>query len=178
MPELLGLALGPLIVIIVRLLVPFTIFRWPFWGAVASVIVDALDVVTITFLGLGNFSNYHLMDKMMDMYFLFFMVIVSRKWGKLERNIAWGLFAYRFIGFVAFEVTQIRVLLLIFPNLFEFWWLFVAGRDKYYPKFAINTKKAIIILAILLVPKLAQEIGLHFLELQPWTWMRGLLGIS
>jgi len=172
MPEILGLALGPLIVTIIRLLVPFTIFRWNLWGGLAATIVDALDVVMITAMGLGDFDNYHNVDKILDWYFLLFMAIVAIKWKSVEKISSLSLFGWRTIGVIVFELTKIRATLVVFPNLFLWWWLFVAARDKYFPDWELNWKRAIIVLLILLVPKMAQELTLHYFEAQPWNWTK------
>lgn len=167
MADVLGYALGPVIVTVIRLLVPFTILKWPFWGGLLSAILDAIDVILTFFFQLGDYKHYHQTDKVLDTYFLVFMVIVARKWKLLERKIAFSLFGWRMIGFVLFEATGVRPLLLIFPNLFLWWWLFVAGRDKFAPKWEVTPKRALMVLAIMLLPKLTQEFILHFLQLQP-----------
>ena len=64
--------MGELIIILVRLVVPLSIFRWPLAGGVASMLLDALDVVLIEMIGLGGFSNYASLDKALDMYYLSF----------------------------------------------------------------------------------------------------------
>lgn len=61
------------------------------------------------------------------------------------------------IGFVAFELTQIRPILLVFPNVFEFWFVFVAIRRHYWPKYEMTRKRIVRWLIIVLVLKLGQE---------------------
>ena len=49
--------MGELIIMLVRLVVPLSILLWPLAGGVASMLLDALDVVLIEMIGLGGFSN-------------------------------------------------------------------------------------------------------------------------
>lgn len=168
--EILGFALGPIIVTILRLGVPFLIFRWPFWGGVIAGLVDAVDIILIFLLDLGDYRNYHRSDKILDSYFLVFMALYTwRRWKGPEQKIALGLFGWRMIGFVAFELTSARWLLLVFPNLFMWWWVFVAGRDRFKPEWEITTRRAVIVLAVLLVPNMLSEMILHFWQLHPVT---------
>ena len=51
------MSLGPLIVISLRLLLPLLIFRFRITGAIIAMAADALDVITITFLNMGEFSS-------------------------------------------------------------------------------------------------------------------------
>ena len=169
--ELFGLPTGPLVASIIRLLVPLTIFRWPLGGAIASIIADGLDVVIVGLIGQGNYSDYSRVDKLLDTYFLSIMAFKSLKWEKLPKIASIGLFIYRLIGFVLFEATGIRWLLLIFPNLFEFFYVFYAARNRFFPKYVLTVKRLIFVLLILLVPKLLQEYVLHYLKFGPWDWI-------
>jgi hypothetical protein len=180
--ELLGMAVGPLIVTIIRLLVPFTIFRWPFWGGVATMLVDSVDIILVFWIGQGDFKSYHRTDKALDSYFLVFMAVYSWiYWKGLEKKIALGLFAWRMIGFVAFEITGLRWLLLLFADLFMWWWLFVAGRDQFKPGWTITRKRTGWVIGLMIGPKLLQETILHIWELKPVQIMsdfgKGLLNI-
>ncbi|MBT3995451.1 MAG: hypothetical protein HOF01_06595 [Chloroflexi bacterium] len=75
--EILGVALGVIIVAVLRLAIPFTIFRWPLWGGIASAVVDSIDVILIYLMDLGDFKDYHGTDKILDTYFLVFMAFYS-----------------------------------------------------------------------------------------------------
>ncbi|MBI2574334.1 hypothetical protein HYV82_00420 [Candidatus Woesearchaeota archaeon] len=150
MTELLGIGISALAVILIRLLVPFSIFRWPLWGGLAAVIADTLDVVIITVLDPNNTANFYLqhyteLDKALDIYFLLFMMIVSLRWKeKLAKWTSISLFAYRAIGVATLEITHIRQLLFVFPNLFVWWFFLWEVRNKYMPNAQIqaDTQKA------------------------------------
>jgi hypothetical protein len=48
-------------------------------------------------------------------------------WTGPARTVAIALYVFRLVGFLVFEVTQERALLLLFPNVFEFWFIAVAA---------------------------------------------------
>ena len=173
--------MGPIIVTAIRLLVPLSIFRWPLFGVLASVAVDALDVIIAGAIGRGEFQNYSAFDKALDTYYLTFALIVSLRWNNsLAKRTSIVLFAYRLIGVVLFEITHIRVLLLVFPNLFENFVIFYLVVQRFFPRFTLRTyTKQAIILFLLLLLKLPQEFVLHYLEFGPWNWFHTqILGIE
>ena len=69
------------IVIVLRLIVPVSIFRWPLAGGVASMVLDGLDVVLVDVLanllgrGAGFGDTYQTMDKSLDIYYLSFELL-------------------------------------------------------------------------------------------------------
>jgi hypothetical protein len=175
------LTLSAFIVIGLRILLPLTIFRWRLFGTIISPLLDAIDVVLVDVLvlvlnepqvGFGN--HYQFIDKWLDMYYLTFEVIVSFWWtNKLARNTSIILYVYRFIGLILFEITGIRKLFFIFPNLFENFFMYYVIAQKYFPKYLPKTKKQLTILLVLLyIPKLGQEWMLHYAQLHPWGWIR------
>ena len=171
------MGLGPIIVVLVRLIVPVSIFRWPLAGGLAAMLVDALDVVLIEIVGQGGFSHYAALDKGLDMYYLSFELLVSLRWEPLARWTSAALFAYRAAGFVAFEATQARVFLLIFPNVFENFYLAYLAVRKVAPAWQLTPRRLAALLALVTIPKLGQEYLLHYAEAQPWDWIkRNVLG--
>ena len=166
---------GAAIIIAIRLVVPLLILRKPFIGGIASMIADTLDVVLIELIGLGGFGDYyHTTDKLLDTYYLSFELWVSLGWENPVRKwICAVLFPYRVFGVVLFELTGHRVMLFIFPNLFENWWLWCAFTKDYLPRWEPTTLRAsLVALALLLIPKMVQEYMLHFAEVQPWDWIK------
>lgn len=171
--EILGIAAGPIIVTILRLVIPLAIFRWPLWGGIAAAVIDSIDVILIYLLDLGDYENYHGTDKILDSYFLVIMAFYSwRRWKGLEQRISLALFGWRMIGFVAFEITGVRWLLLVFANLFLWWWVFVAWRHRFKPRWELSNRSAAIVLAVMIGPKLLQESILHIWMLHPVTIMQ------
>ena len=83
-----------------------------------------------------------------------------------------ALFAYRALGFTIFEATQQRIFLLVFPNLFENFYLFYLVLLRVSPRYVLIPRHLAVFLVLLLIPKLAQEYLLHFAETQPWDWIK------
>lgn len=166
---------GAAIIIAVRLLVPLIIFRKPLIGGIAAMVVDTLDVVLIEVISLGGFGDYyHTTDKLLDTYYLSFEFVVALGWqNPYAKWFCAVLFPYRVLGVVLFELTGHRVMLFIFPNLFENWWLWCALTREYLPQYEPRTLRAsLLALAVLLVPKMAQEYVLHYAEVKPWDWVK------
>lgn len=170
--------MGPIIVILIRLIVPLAIFRWPLAGGLVAAVADTFDVVLITILNMGDFENYSQLDKALDWYYLFFMAIVSWRWRPLVRWTSIGLFAYRTVGVISFEATGFRPLLFVFPNLFELFFFFSAICLRFFDDLELTSRRLSVALLILLMPKLLQEYFLHILQLQPWNWIKtNILGL-
>ena len=151
-----------LIIILIRLIVPLTIFRWPLAGGVLALFADALDIVLATLLHLGGLWNYHDLDKYLDTYYLTIEVIVAQRWEALPRWTATALFGYRVIGVILFEATNIRMFLFFFPSLFENFFLFYAAVQQFFPQYELTERRLALWLAVLLVPKMVQEYFLHY----------------
>jgi len=174
------MSIAGLIVIALRLIIPLTIFRWRLSGSIVSMILDGIDVVLVDLIanligeqpGFG--SQYHALDKWLDTYYLSFELIVSLKWtNTLARNASIALFAWRTIGFIAFELTGIRKILLFFPNLFENFFVYYLFVERFLPKLVPKTKKQLFItLGLLYIPKFGQEWLLHWQQAQPWNWFK------
>lgn len=181
-PPVRGVNEGEAIIIALRLLVPLLIFRYPLAGGLAAMLLDGLDVVLIELIPGGSFgSHYHTLDKLLDSYYLTIELIVALRWtSPYARLPAILLFAYRAIGVVLFEVTQRRLLLFIFPNLFENWWLYCVIVERFWSRvYPRSLRTTLIPLVLLLIPKMVQEYLLHFAEAKPWDWIkRNVLGTT
>lgn len=115
---------------LIRVAGSLPVLRWAFVGGLVAVFTDLSDLFWREWLDLGGISNYQGWDKWLDQVYMgLFLVVVLRSWTGWERRVAAGLFVYRLIGFAAFEAgLGDREVLLFFPNVFEFWFLFVASR--------------------------------------------------
>ena len=156
------------VVVLVRLLVPFTILRWPFGGVLLSIAADTFDITVLRAFGWGflNEGSYQAVDKLLDAYYLSFAFYVSLKWKDLlAKKTSVILFIWRFIGVIAFEITHLRKLLFFAPNIFENFYILTVGIPKIFPKFRLDSKKKLAaILLIAGIPKLAQEYVMHFMR--------------
>lgn len=155
-------------VIILRLLIPFSIRRWPFWGGVAALAADTADSWLLRTFGWdhANGNNYQLLDKFLDTYYLAFeWTVVLQLREKLLRRALGGLFWWRVLGVVVFEITHIRQVLVFAPNIFEYLYLFTFGARRYKPVLVPSTpKKLMVALAVIGAPKLLLEYIMHFRE--------------
>lgn len=170
---------GALIIILLRLTVPLLILRHPLAGGIAAMLLDGLDVVLIELIPGGSFGDhYHTLDKVLDSYYLTLELIVALHWkSPYAKWPAVVLFVYRAVGVVLFELTNRRIMLFIFPNLFENWWLYVVIVERFRPKLYPHSVKSVVIpMILLLIPKMAQEYLLHFAEAQPWNVIKEQLG--
>ncbi len=168
--------MASVLIVFIRLLVPFSILRWPFWGALLAIAADASDVVILDALGWGFFEgkNYHAIDKFFDTYYLAFEFYASRLWlDVLTRKAAAVFFLWRVLGVAAFEITRVRQIMFLAPNIFENFYLLVAGARKFFPVFRIDTlKKLAAFVVIASVPKLIQEYIMHYLEFPTWAFIK------
>ncbi|MBT3996067.1 MAG: hypothetical protein HOF01_09730 [Chloroflexi bacterium] len=155
------MTLEQIVIGLIRIAGSLPVLRWAFAGALIAIAVDFSDLFWMGVLDLGGLPNYQTFDKRADVVYMLTFLWVANKWDGPERKIALALFGFRMIGFVAFELTQVRPILLVFPNVFEFWFVFVAIRQHYWPKYEMTKKRIIKWLLIVLVLKMAQEWVLH-----------------
>ena len=137
------------------------VLRWPLAGGLLAVVVDLADLLLRDVIDLGGIPDYQAFDKWIDQVYLAAFLVVALRWTGVERTIAVALYAYRLVGFVAFELTGERALLLLFPNVFELWFLVVAAVHRFRPGFAWRLAPTAVVLAVLLAVKELQEWALH-----------------
>ena len=87
-------------------------------------------------------------------------LVVALRWEGRARTIAVALYAYRLVGFVLFELMGERALLLVFPNVFEFWFLLVAAVGPARVAGWSIGRLAVVLLALTLL-KEGQEWAIH-----------------
>lgn len=164
-----------ILVILARLLVPFAMFRWPLAGILVAIAADASDVMIFEVTGYGFFDRiYHRLDKILDIYYLFFAWLVACSWRDvLARRTATALFWWRALGVAAFELTGFRPLFLIAPNIFENFYIFRLIAVKIKPSFAFTARSLLVVLLAVGIPKVVQEYLLHFRYIdQVWSFIR------
>lgn len=149
-----------LVIVAVRVAGSLPVLRWPFAGGVLAIVVDLSDLLLRDLLGVGGVVDYQRLDKWLDQVYMLAFLVVAWRWLGIARTIALGLYVFRLVGFVAFELTGERSLLLLFPNVFEVWFLVVAGvgaeRVAHWP-----TPRMVAVLAAATALKEAQEWALH-----------------
>jgi hypothetical protein len=107
-----------------RFVVPLFIPRFPLPAILASLILDAADQTIFQSFGY-NPPEYQGYDKAMDVYYLAVAYLSTmRNWtSRPAVQVARFLYFYRLTGVVAFELSDWRPLLLIFPNTFEYFFI-------------------------------------------------------
>ena len=150
------------IIALTRVAGSLPVLRWPFYGAILAIVVDQSDVLLMNLLDLGGVGNYQTFDKYVDQVYIGCFLAVALRWQGADRNVAVALYIYRLAGFLAFEVTQSRDILLLFPNLFEFWFVFVAAKLQFVWQDALQSRRLAIVLTALVGLKLLQEYVIHY----------------
>ena len=159
-----------LVIALIRVAGSLPVLRWAFLGGLLAVFIDLSDLFWRQLIDLGGIPNYQEWDKWVDQVYILLFLFVALRWSGLERRIAVALFAYRLVGFVAFLAGAGREILIFFPNVFEFWFLYVASRPHWPKRFVRNPDgelkpldrpTAIRWLIILAVLKIFHEYVLH-----------------
>jgi hypothetical protein len=144
----------------IRIAGSLPVLRWPLVGGLLAILVDLSDLLLQDLLDLGGVPDYQGLDKWLDQVYLGCFLVVALRWAGPARTVAIALYAFRLVGFVAFELTHERALLLLFPNVFEFWFVAVAALGA--PRVAAwsRTRLAAVIV-VLTALKEFQEWALH-----------------
>lgn len=162
------------IIIAIRILVPLTILRWNLLGSILAIIADNLDVVILDLLGVRDFRYYDRVDKTLDTYFYLIQGYTLFFWNnKLARNIGISLLIYRLIGFVMYMITDLQMLLFVFANVFEFFYMYYLIYKKIFHKEPFEKLlDALPTLSVLLLFKLLQEYMLHVAQFPIYQWIK------
>jgi hypothetical protein len=158
-----------------RFIVPLFIPRFPLPAILLAMIIDAADQTIFqkfTNIPLDSYQNY---DKALDIYYLAIAYLSTFKnWKNIYGfRVSRFLFYYRMIGDALFQITDIRALLFIFPNTFEYFFDFYEGvATRYDPKRL--TKKFLIGAAafIWIFIKLPQEWWIHIAQLDTTDFIK------
>jgi len=165
------------VVILIRLLVPLSMLRFPLFGAFLSILADISDVLLFEYFGkaLGD-TYYHSFDKIFDLYSLTIALYVSLQFkDKLAKKILTALYLWRLAGVALFTVFAylgeiIRPIMVLAPNIFEYYFIAYLIILKFDKKFKLNKKSAIILFIVIGIPKVIHEIIFH-LAYQDKTWV-------
>ena len=173
-----------LIISAARIAGALLVLRWAFAGSIAAILIDFSDLFMMNLLDLGGVRNYQALDKWLDLVYMVTFLWVALRWEGPPRAIAIGLFAFRIVGVLVFELVGDRWVLLFFPNVFEFWFVFVAGVLLFAPNYELTWKRSILWLVPLTALKEFQEYALHgarWLDnyvavdvvVDAWKWVTG-----
>ena len=163
------------LIVAARFLVPLLIPRYPLPGILAALVIDAVDQTVFqqfTNLPLDGYQGY---DKALDIYYLTIAYISTlRNWSnRFAFQVSRFLFYWRLAGVALFELTQLRPLLLLFPNTFEYFFIFYeAYRLRWDPR---QMSRRLVIGAaafIWIVIKLPQEWWIHIAQLDTTDFIK------
>ena len=157
------------LVVVARLLVPLAIPRFPLPAIVAALVLDAADQTLFQAVGAGDdLDAYQSYDKALDIYYLTVAYTATlRNWfDPAARAVAQFLFYWRIVGVLAFELTGARALLLVFPNTFEYFFIFYeAFLLRHNPSKLRRAQLLGAAAAIWILVKLPQEWWIHIARL-------------
>ena len=177
--------IGLIVIFLIRLLVPLLMFRWPLWGALASLVVDAADTNIVKFFGV-EIPNYTATDKLFDMYYLSIQLYLSLSWAnKLARGASIFLYIWRLIGVVTFELNPaLRFMLFVAPNIFEHFFIYhnvmmKLGKETKKKMWLNSYKRLFIVVFLLWLTKIPQELVLHVWQVKSpveefLAWIQGV----
>src|SRR5829696_7966562 len=155
-----GTTVAFLVVVGARFLVPLLIPRFPLPAILGALVLDGIDQTIFQKLGYDP-PGYQGYDKAMDVYYLSIAYLSTlRNWTDPNAlTVGRVLFFYRLVGVVAFEATEWRPLLLIFPNAYEI------VRCRWNPTRGSRRFWIVTAAAIWIFIKLPQEYWIHIAQL-------------
>ncbi|WP_229068705.1 hypothetical protein [Actinoplanes sp. DH11] len=156
-----------LAVVAARFLLPLAIPYLPLPAVLACLVLDGVDQTIFQTFGYEP-PGYQSYDKAMDVYYLSIAYLSTlRNWtSPTAFRISRFLFFYRLAGALLFEITQARWLLLVFPNVFEYFFIaYEMIRTRWSPVTVLTTWWLTTAAAIWIMVKLPQEWWLHVAQL-------------
>ncbi len=162
-------------VVVARFLIPLAIPSYPLPGIILSLVLDMVDQTIFqefTHLPLEDYQGY---DKALDIYYLAITYLSTlRNWSNFFAfEVGRSLFYYRLVGVTLFELTHLRLLLLIFPNIFEYFFIFYElVRLKWDPRILTKDKLITTAAFIWIFVKLPQEYWIHIARMDTTDWVR------
>jgi len=150
-----------------RFLLPLTIPRYPLPGIIACLVLDGIDQTIFQAFGYDP-PGYQSYDKAMDVFYLAIAYLTTlRNWvSSPAYDVGRFLYFYRLVGVVAFELSQVRALLLVFPNTFEYYYIaYETVRSRWSPLRLVFAGWVVVAALIWVFVKLPQEYWIHVAQL-------------
>ncbi|HPB45958.1 MAG: hypothetical protein M9952_12105 [Microthrixaceae bacterium] len=151
-------------VVVLRLVVPLFIPKFPLPAIVLALIIDGVDQTIFQIFTDSDLPGYQSYDKALDVYYLAIAYLSTmRNWREpVAFDIARFLFLFRLVGVAFFEATQWRWILMVFPNTFEYYFIaYEAIRTRWNPFVLKSRQVAGLAAAIWVFIKLPQEWWIH-----------------
>ena len=170
------------VVVGLRLFVPLLIPRFPLPAILAALVIDAADQTIFqnnTDLDLTGYQGY---DKALDIYYLTIAYLSTmRNWtDPFAFGVARFLWYYRLVGVLLFELFDVRALLIIFPNTFEYFFIAYEAVRLWWNPARLNRRQVIVMAAFIWIfIKLPQEWWIHIAQLDFTDFMKeDIFGVS
>ena len=157
-------------IVAARLFVPLLIPYVPL-VIVVVLVIDAADqtlLATFTDVDTSETGSYQSVDKALDIYYLSIAYLTTlRNWTSHPAfRIARFLLYYRLVGVAAFELTDDRLMLLLFPNTFEYFFIaYEVARLRYEPSRFSGRFWLLVAAGLWIFVKLPQEYWIHIAKL-------------
>ena len=163
-----------------RFLLPLLIPRYPLPAVIGCLLLDGVDQTVFQVFGYDP-PGYQSYDKAMDVYYLAIAYLATmRNWTSMPAyGIGRFLYFYRLVGVVAFELTQLRAMLLLFPNTFEYFFIAYEAVRTRWQTLRVTFRRWVLTAALIWIfIKLPQEYWLHVAQLDvtdtlrdyDWAW--------
>lgn len=152
------------IVVASRFAIPLLIPRFPLPAIVACALIDAADQSVFRQFTHVDLRGYQTYDKALDVYYLSIAYVSTlRNWvGGDLLIVGRSLWYLRLVGVALFEITGVRWLLVVFANVFEFFFIAVEfHRTRHDPARLDRRRIAAMTAFIWIVIKIPQELWLH-----------------
>lgn len=162
-------------VVMARFFIPLAIPRYPLPAIIIALLLDMVDQTIFQLFTSLPLEGYQSYDKALDIYYLTITYLSTlRNWSNIFAfKISRFLFYYRLLGAVIFELTQLRAVLLIFPNTFEYFFIFYeAVRLKWNPLVLTKEKLLLTTALIWVFVKIPQEYWIHVAQMDTTDWIR------
>ncbi len=170
------------VVVGLRLFVPLLIPRFPLPAILACLVIDAADQTIFQNNTDLNLSGYQGYDKALDIYYLTIAYLSTlRNWtDPFAFGVARFLWYYRLVGVLLFELFDVRALLIIFPNTFEYFFIAYVAVQAWWDPARLSRRQIIGMAAFIWIfIKLPQEWWIHIAQLDFTDFMKeDVFGVS
>ncbi len=151
-----------------RFAAPLLLFRFPLPAILVCLVIDGVDQTVLELMLDEPMAGYQSYDKALDIFYLTLAYFSTMRNWRYEYAFRWAraLFYYRLIGVSLFELLDHRWLLVVFANVFEFWFIaFEVVRTRWDPRRMSRRAVVWIVVAIWVGIKLPQEWWVHGAQL-------------
>lgn len=162
-----------------RFLLPLLIPFYPLPAIIACLLLDGVDQTIFQLFTKLPLDGYQSYDKALDIHYLTIAYISTlRNWtNQFAFSVSRFLFYFRLLGVALFETFHLRAILLIFPNTFEYFFIWYEALKLWWdPRKLTRVGSISAAAAIWIVIKLPQEYWLHIAQRDVTDTIKALLG--